>query len=79
MLSNYLRVFTNKRFLLNLLALCICIGIFELISLCTSNKFLNGPVFSIGFVVVFQTLSDMTINKILIGKFSLTSYKKGYK
>ena len=74
MILNFLKGFKTKRNLYSLISLGIAITILELINYFSPNsKFFNNVYFAVGFIVIFDTISELIINKILLGRFTLNS------
>ena len=79
MILNLLKNFNTKKNRYTMMSLIIEISIILLINLFCSNTLTNNVYFLVGFVVIYNTLSDLIINKILFGRFTLNSKNSKHK
>ena len=75
MILNLLKNFNTKKNRYSMLSLIIEISIILLINLFWNNTLTNSVYFLVGFVMIYNTLSDLIINKILFGRFTLNAKK----
>ena len=79
MILNLLKNFNTKKNRYTMMSLIIEISIILLINLFCSNTLTNNVYFLVGFVVIYNTLSDLIINKILFGRFTLNAKNSKHK